>query len=284
MIDPVIADSLHTNVAKVAQEENIGKAIMDHVTNSNELHLPFLHIHLPHFEPVSILGITIDFSISNHLIMLWVAALIMIFLFVWAYNKKKMIPTGITAFLEILVIFVRDEIAVPNLGEKLGKLLTPLILNFFFFILIMNLIGLIPLFTTATGNISVTAGLALITFVVMIGMGIKENGLIGYLKSLIPSGVPIVFAPLMFVVEFIGLFTKPFALTVRLFANMTAGHVVILSFITLIMVFKTIAIAPISVGFALFINVLELLVAVIQAYIFALLSAMFIGMAAHPSH
>ena len=225
MIDPVIADSLHTNVAnvaKVAQEEDIGKAIMDHVTNSDEWHLPFLHIHLPHFEPVNILGITIDFSISNHLVMLWVAALIMILLFVWGYNKKKMIPTGITAFLEILVIFVRDEIAVPNLGEKLGKLLTPLILNFFFFILIMNLIGLIPLFTTATGNISVTAGLALITFVVMIGMGIKENGLIGYLKSLIPSGVPIVFAPLMFVVEFIGLFTKPFALTVRLFANMTA--------------------------------------------------------------
>jgi F-type H+-transporting ATPase subunit a len=118
----------------------------------------------------------------------------------------------------------------------------------------------------------------------MIAQGMRENGVFGYLKSLVPQGIPVVFAPLMFLVEFIGLFTKPFALAVRLFANMTAGHVVILSFISLIIVFKTVLMSPISVAFALFINVLEILVAFIQAYIFSLLSAMFIGMAAHPSH
>lgn len=277
----VVADSIHA----VAQpKENIGQAIMEHVTNSHELHLPFLHIHLPHFEPVNILGLTVDFSITNHLVMMWVAVFILFILFAVLYKKKKMIPSGITALLEILVVFVRDEIAIPNMGEKTGKRLTPLILNFFFFILVMNLMGLIPLFTTATGDLSVTAGLAIISFSVMIGQGIRENGFGGYFKSLIPHGIPVVFAPLMFVVEFIGLFTKPFALAVRLFANMTAGHVVILSFISLIIVFKTVLMSPVSVAFALFINVLEILVALIQAYIFSLLSAMFIGMAAHPSH
>lgn len=277
----VVADTVHA----VAQpKENIGQAIMEHVTNSNELHLPFLHIHLPHFEPVNILGLSVDFSITNHLVMMWVAVFILFILFAVLYNKRKMIPTGVTALLEILVVFVRDEIAIPNMGEKTGKRLTPLILNFFFFILVMNLMGLIPLFTTATGDLSVTAGLAIISFSAMIGQGMRENGFGGYFKSLIPHGIPVVFAPLMFLVEFIGLFTKPFALAVRLFANMTAGHVVILSFVSLIIVFKTVLMSPVSVAFALFINVLEILVALIQAYIFSLLTAMFIGMAAHPSH
>jgi F-type H+-transporting ATPase subunit a len=116
----------------------------------------------------------------------------------------------------------------------------------------------------------------------MIGQGMRENGVFGYFKSLVPHGIPVVFMPLMFLVEFIGLFTKPFALAVRLFANLTAGHVVILSFISLIIVFKAVAMAPVSIAFALFINILEVLVAFIQAYIFSLLSSMFIGMAAHP--
>jgi F-type H+-transporting ATPase subunit a len=226
----------------------------------------------------------VDFSITNHVVMIWIAALTLLIMFGLVYNKRKRVPSGATALMEILVLFVRDEIAIPNMGEKTGRALTPLILNFFFFILVMNFMGLIPLFTTATGNISVTAALALITFFVMIGMGIKENGFFGYFKSLVPHGIPVVFAPLLFVVEFVGLFTKPFALSVRLFANMTAGHVVILSFISLIIVFKTVLMSPVSVSFALFINVLEILVALIQAYIFSLLSAMFIGMAAHPSH
>ena len=281
MPESVAVDS---TIAVAPPNENVGLAIMEHVTNSNEWHLPFLHVHLPQFEPVNIMGMQVDFSITNHLVMIWIAGLILLFLFGVLYNKRKMVPSGITALLEILVVFVRDEIAIPNMGEKTGKRLTPLILTFFFFILTANLMGLIPLFTTATGNISVTAGLALISFSVMIGQGIRENGFMGYFNSLIPQGIPVVFAPLMFVVEFIGLFTKPFALAVRLFANMSAGHVVILSFISLIMVFKTVLMSPVSVAFALFINVLELLVASIQAYIFSLLSAMFIGMAAHPSH
>jgi F-type H+-transporting ATPase subunit a len=282
LVEATIAVSDSTQHA--GHEENVGQAIIAHVSNSSEWHLPFLHLHLPHFPPVNLFGIEIDLSISNHVIMMWIASLLLLFIFTQLYDRRRKVPSGITALLETLILFVRDEIAIPNMGRETGRRLTPLILSFFFFILTMNLMGLIPLFTTATANISVTAGLALVSFFVMIAQGMRENGVFGYLKSLVPQGIPVVFAPLMFLVEFIGLFTKPFALAVRLFANMTAGHVVILSFISLIIVFKTVLMSPISVAFALFINVLEILVAFIQAYIFSLLSAMFIGMAAHPSH
>jgi F-type H+-transporting ATPase subunit a len=281
MTDKVVADSLHQ---AAESDPNVGAYIIDHVSNSSEWHLPMLHVHLPHFEPIQLFGVPLDLSITNHLVMMWIAGLIVFFLFVFGYKKKKMVPSGLTAILESLVLFVRDEIAIPNMGQETGRRLTPLILSFFFMILTMNLIGLIPLFTTATANISVTAGLAIISFLVMIGQGMRENGVFGYFKSLVPHGIPVVFMPLMFLVEFIGLFTKPFALAVRLFANLTAGHVVILSFISLIIVFKAVAMAPVSIAFALFINILEVLVAFIQAYIFSLLSSMFIGMAAHPEH
>ncbi|MEJ2636298.1 MAG: F0F1 ATP synthase subunit A, partial [Calditrichia bacterium] len=147
-----------------------------------------------------------------------------------------------------------------------------------------NFLGLIPLFTTATANISVTAALAIVTFFVTQIMGMVENGIGGYFKNLAPHGIPF---PLLFIIvpiEIFGLFTKPFALAMRLFANMIAGHTVIFALLGLIIALGSIFISPFAVGFAVFIDLLEVLVALIQAYIFTMLSSLFIGMAMHPEH
>jgi F-type H+-transporting ATPase subunit a len=183
----------------------------------------------------------------------------------------------------LLIVFVRDEIAHPTIGKGYEKFL-PYLLTVFFFILTCNFLGLIPYGSTATSNISVTATLAILSFIVIQAGGIIKNGLIGYFKGLIPLGVPVFLLPVMFIVELLGLFTKPFALAIRLFANMTAGHIVILALIGLIFILKTIVVAPVSVAFALFIYLLEILVALLQAYIFTMLSSLFIGMAVHQEH
>jgi F-type H+-transporting ATPase subunit a len=184
----------------------------------------------------------------------------------------------------MLVLFVRDEIAIANLGQKNGKKFAPLIVTFFFFILTCNLMGLIPLFSTPTGNINVTAALAILTLLTGQIFGIKYNGLFKHIKSLVPPGVPLFLLPLLFIIEIMGLLAKHFALIVRLFANMIAGHIVFFALLGLIFVFKSLLVAPVSVGFALFVDLLEILVAFIQAYIFTLLSAIFIGMSLHPEH
>jgi len=196
--------------------------------------------------------------------------------------KKKRVPTGITNFLELFVIFIRDEIAVNALGKEDGRKMTPLFCTFFFFILILNLMGLIPIFVTATANINVTAGLALITLSFMIFGAIYKNGVSGFLKAVTPSGVPIPILILLVPIEVLGLFIKAFALTIRLFANMLAGHIVILSLLGLIVLMGFAALP--AVLLALFINLLEIFIALLQAYIFTLLSAMFIGQTYHPEH
>jgi len=156
----------------------------------------------------------------------------------------------------------------------------------FFFILACNLFGLIPGMATATGNISVTAGLAIIAFVVIQASGIREFGLLQHMKNLVPPGLPLWLIPIMFALELLSMFIKPFALCIRLFANMMAGHVVILAFISLIFILNQVwfAVAPLSIAFALFVYVLEILVAFLQAYIFTMLTAQFIGMSVHPAH
>lgn len=264
---------------------NLGDYIRHHMQNSYEWDLPLIGpVHLPTFEPFTIFGIQVNLSISLHVVMLWIASLLIILAFWFSFRKPRPVPRGLAAMLESLVLFVRDEIAIPNLGEKNGKNMTPFLCTLFFFILVLNLMGLIPLFSTATSNISVTAGLAIVTFLLTQLYGMKENGVIGYLKSLVPHGVPVFLLPIMIPIEILGLFTKPFALAVRLFANMTAGHTVIYALLGLIAVLATLFVSPISVSFALFINLMELLIAFIQAYIFTVLSALFIGMAMHPEH
>jgi F-type H+-transporting ATPase subunit a len=266
------------------QEENVGEFIVHHVTNSNEWNIFGYHLPLPQFEPVTILGIQIDFSITNHVVMIWLAALFLILAFGISFRKRSLVPKGFAAILEMLILFVRDEIAIPNLGKEDGKKFTPLIGTFFFFVLTCNLMGLIPLFTTPTGNINITAAMALITLGTGQVFGIIRHGFFGHIKALVPSGVPIALIPLMFVIELMGLLAKHFALLMRLFANMVAGHIVIFAFLALIVIFKSFFAAPFSIGFAIFVNFLEILVGFIQAYVFTMLSTLFIGMSLHPEH
>ena len=226
-----------------------------------------------------------DLSITNHVVFMWLAAIILIATFyaVSKNYKKSFLPKGLSNVMEVLVVFVKDEIAKPTIGKGYEKFL-PYLLTVFFFILVCNFLGLIPGGATATSNISVTATLAIISFIVIQAGGIMKNGAFGYFKGLIPGGLPIVLVPIIFVIEILGLFTKPFALAIRLFANMTAGHIVIMALLGLIFILQTVFVAPVSVAFALFIYLLEILVSLIQAYIFTMLSALFIGMAVHQDH
>lgn len=270
-----VTDTLH-------QAKDVGSDwIMHHILDSHELDFaPFGSIALPH---LSLFGV--DISITKHVVFLWIVAILLVIAFKIAANayKKSMIPHGISNFLEVLIVFVRDEIAKPTIGKGYEKFL-PYLLTVFFFILFSNFLGLLPNSATITSNISVTVTLAVISFLVVQAGGMMKNGTLGYFKGLIPSGVPAWLLPIMFIVEILGLFTKPFALAIRLFANMTAGHIVILALIGLIFFMQTLFVAPVSIAFALFIYLLEILVALIQAYIFTMLSSLFIGMAVHQEH
>ncbi len=267
---------------QTADKVDIGGTILHHITNSNEIELPFIGaVHLPHFADIHIGGLTINLSPTKHVVMMWLVALLLLFVFT-ILSRPRMIPRGLYNFFEALVVFIREEIVRPNFGSKTDRYVH-YFLTIFFFILFMNLLGLIPYGSTATGNIAVTATLAICTFILTQAVAIQSQGLVGFLKHL-TAGVAWWLWPIMVPVEIVGLFTKPFALSVRLFANMTAGHVVILSLIGLIFVLKTFWVAPVSVAFALFIYVLELFVSFLQAYIFTLLSALFIGMGIHHAH
>jgi len=244
--------------------------ILHHVMDSHEWHLPFMApVHLPSF-------------LSLHALMILFCALLLLVLFLGVYRKNDRVPTGITNLLEAFVQFIRDEVAVPSLGEEEGERLTPLLCTFFFFILSLNLIGQIPLFSVATANISVTAPLALVTFYLMTVDTVRKNGLIGFVKAFIPPGVPPLVLVLIIPLEILGVFIKTFALMVRLFANMIAGHMVILCLLGLIVLFGAWALPAIVL--AVGISLLEILVVFLQAYIFVLLSAVFIGQMYHPEH
>jgi F-type H+-transporting ATPase subunit a len=243
-----------------------------------------------HHLPVKVsrtdgLPISLDLSITKHLVFLWLAALLLILVVRKAAknNMKSLVPKGIGNAMEVLIVYIRDEVVLPNIGEQ-GKAMLPIFLTIFFFILSCNLLGLVPFSATATSSISVTAGLAILAFFIIQISGIKKNGFFGYFKGLIPPHMPVALLPIIIVVEFLGILTKPFALCIRLFANMTAGHVVILSLFGLIFVFKSAFVSPVSVGFSLFMYLLELLVALLQAYIFTILTALFTGMAIHQEH
>jgi F-type H+-transporting ATPase subunit a len=266
------------------EQPGLGDYIIHHLQDRHEWNVLGYHVQLPTFPPVHVLGLELDFSISLHVLMMWIVSLILILTFGLLFRKSRLVPSGFAAILESVVLFIRDEIAIPNVGLKDGMKITPLLSTMFFFILSCNLIGLIPLFSTATGNITVTASLAIITFFTTQIMGMVKNGVLGYFKNLVPHGIPF---PLLFIIvpiEIFGLFTKPFALAMRLFANMIAGHTVIFALIGLIIAIGSVLVAPFAVAFAIFINFLEILVAFIQAYIFTMLSSLFIGMAMYPEH
>lgn len=272
------ADTLHA-AAEHAEGKVDFKELIAHVHDSHELDLPFLgHVHLPAFPPVEIAGITVDFSITKHVVFLWVAALLLCVLAIAAAqrNRTARVPRGLGNLVEVFVVFIRDEIVVPNMGPG-GLKYMPYLLTTFFFILIMNLLGLVPYGASATGNVSVTAGLALVAFVMIQAAAIRAQGFGHYLAHL-TGGVHWALWPIMIPIEILGLFTKPFALCIRLFANMTGGHIVIVSLIGLIFIFQSYIVAVGPVGFVLGILLLELFVAFLQAYVFTMLTSLFMGL------
>ncbi len=186
--------------------------------------------------------------------------------------------------LEVYILFIRNDVVYVNMDKENADRLMPFFLTVFFFILACNLFGLIPSGHTPTGNVNVTAGLAIIAFFVIQGMGIARNGFFKHLKAMVPSGLPVFVIPIMIPVEIISMLTKPFALCIRLFANMVAGHAVILAFFGLIFMAKSYIIAPLPLAGVLFISLLEVFIAHLQAFIFTILTVMFTSMTIHPSH
>jgi len=233
-------------------------------------------------------NLPLDLSMTKAVIGMLVAALIGLLLFLSlarSYRKSGIShPKGIQSFLEPIILFIRDDVAIPNIGLHKYEKYMPYLLSVFFFILINNLMGLIPFpppfGANVTGNIAVTFVLAICTFIITQFSGNKA-----YWKHIfVPPGVPLWLLPVMIPVEIIGLFSKPGALMIRLFANITAGHIIILSLISLIFIFNSLSVAPVSIIFVIFMDFLELLVAFLQAYIFTLLSSLFIGMAMPEQH
>jgi F-type H+-transporting ATPase subunit a len=272
----VIVDSLQNTKAGSSSDW-----ILHHVMDGNYLDFsPFFKLYLPHFE---LFGL--DLSITRHVIFMWLGSILLFWVMtrVAKAYKSSMVPKGFTNFWEVFIVFVRDEIAKPTIGKGFEKFL-PYLLTAFFFILFGNFIGLVPFSATFTSNIAVTATMAIFSFLFTQIGGIRNNGLFGYFKGLIPHGVPVLLLPIMIIVEFLGLLTKPFALAIRLFANMTAGHIVVYALISLIFVMQSVAWAGLAIPMALFIYSLEILVALLQAYIFTILSGLFIGMAVHQEH
>jgi F-type H+-transporting ATPase subunit a len=226
-----------------------------------------------------------DFSITRNVASMWMGMIILLIIFISvssSYKKRQgQAPKGLQSLLEPVVMFVRDDVAIPNIGVKYARYI-PLLLTMFFFILINNLLGLVPFFPggfNLTGNIAVTLVLSAITLVVVNVSGNKY-----YWKHIFAPDIPLWLYIIMVPVEIIGVVSKPFALMIRLFANITAGHIIVLSLISLIFIFKTLWVSPASVLFVVFMDTIELLVAFLQAYIFTMLTALFIGMAVEEHH
>ena len=300
--------------AEAAKEGfNAGEVIIGHVSNSGIDH-PL--IHLP-----TIFGI--DFSVTKHVFMLWLVAIFVFLVVTFTVRRylrqDRRIPSGFMNALEAVVEFVRDTIVQPNVGKKWVNTWAPLVLTFFVFILCANAVGLIPIFdvlglldhtvlhtaedsflkkllhggTTATANFNVTAGLATVTFGAIIVAGTKAHGFIQHWKNLVPHGLAWPIYILLIPIEIMGMFVRPFALTMRLAANMTGGHIAILAILSFVFLFTEMsgtALAGIGVGIgvsvplAVGISALEIIVVLVQAYVFTLLTAVFIGMAIHAHH
>ena len=274
--------------------------ITPHITDAHTLDYPCFHsgfvceYELPRWNPIHIGRFALDLSPTRHVVMLWIAALLCIvttLLALRAHNRRTReakAPSGFGNGLEALVLYLRNEVVLPNVGAH-GNGYVPYLLTLFFFILFANLLGLVPYGATATGNISVTWTLAIVTFFVIELAGVKAQGK-AYINTIIfwphdmSLGMKLFISPILTPIEIIGKLTKPFALAIRLFANMVSGHVVLLALISLIFTFATWILVPVPIAMAIGISMLELFVAFLQAFIFTLLSSVFIGLIREGAH
>ena len=274
--------------------------ITPHISDSHTLDYPCLktgfvcEYELPRWNPIHIGRFALDISPTRHVVMLWIAATLCIvttLLALRAHNRRTRegkAPSGFGNGLEALVLYLRNEVIIPNVGPH-GNGYVPYLLTLFFFILFANLLGLVPYGSTATGNISVTATLAIVTFFVIEIAGMKAQGK-AYFNTIVfwphdmSLGMKLFISPILTPIEIVGKLTKPFALAIRLFANMTAGHVVLLALISLIFTFGSWFLVPVPILMAIGISFLELFVAFLQAFIFTLLSTVFIGLIREGAH
>lgn len=274
------------------EQINIGEIIFHHTSDASEIETPFGVIHLPHWNDVQIGGLVVNFSPTKHVVFMILAAALV--LLTMAVAKRGLIrqraheqaPTGFPGFIEQIVLWLRNDVVIANIGPD-GAKYAPFIVGLFFFILYMNLLGLLPWGATATGNLAVTATLAILVFLVVEIGGMIKLGLKGYLGTIFmhvpgmsgPGAVAISLA--MAPIEILGKLVKPFALAVRLFGNMTAGHFVVLALLGIILFFGNWIIGGVAAPVIAAIMLLETLVAALQAYVFALLASTFIGLMQH---
>jgi F-type H+-transporting ATPase subunit a len=229
----------------------------------------------------------IDFGLSTHLVMLWIICAVVTAALSFAARSRSSAGVVLRGAVEAVVLYLRDEVLHPIFHEHTDIYL-PYFLTLFFFILTSNLIGLVPGAHAITANISVTASLAICTFLMIQFAGVKEQGAISYVKHIVPGGVPLLLWPMLFAIECFGMLVKCFSLCIRLFANIIAGHIVSLAFLSVIFIFAEaskvvgLAVSPAAVGLALFVVTLDVLVSFLQAYIFTMLTALFVGAAVHP--
>ncbi len=287
-------------------EPSLGDMIMHHVTDSYVWESPFGIVHMPRWRPIHLGGLTIDLSPTKHVVMMLIAAVLLCIVMIWTAQRahppaRERAPRGLANVIEAFVIFIRDEVALANIGHG-GEKYVPYVLTLFFFVLFTNMLGLLPWAATATANLSVTATLAFLSLLIIEVSGFRTLGPAGYARTIFyaPPGMNPIARALMLVimtpVEILGKLAKPFALAIRLFANMNAGHFVILALIGLAVTAGAIfhsttspilgalvaalpVLAPIVMGVAIL--ALELFVAVLQAYIFAMLTSVFIGLIRH---
>ncbi len=281
-----------------SEQLNIGEMVLHHTADAWSIDLePFTTIHLPRWPDLHLGPLTVNLSPTKHVVFMVLAALL-VFLTMWIgarsidrRRREGKAPKGFGNAVEAMVLYVRNEIAIANIGHD-GAKFAPLILTLFFFILYANLLGLLPWGSSATGNLAVTGALAILVFLTVEIGGMLKLGPKGYMRTLFPQlpglggagGAAMSVA--MFPIEVLGKLVKPFALAVRLFGNMTAGHFVILSLFGIIFLFGQLYVWNVGIGIVTAtlvtgIMMLELIVALLQAYVFALLSAVFIGLMQH---
>jgi F-type H+-transporting ATPase subunit a len=269
--------------------------IMHHLANSQFVEYPcwsasyICSFELPHFAPVHVGPVALDFSPTKHLFFMVLSSVLISLVFILSANairraqKAGRHATGFPGAMEATALYIRQEVILPNVGHH-GEAFVPYLLTTFFFILVCNLLGLVPWGATATGNIAVTGGLAVLAFLVIEIAGMRALGFAGYMHTIffLPPGLPTILKPVILVImtpiELIGKLAKPFALAVRLFANMTAGHALVLALIGLTFTFQSYLVGVGASFMATAIMALEVFVAFLQAFVFTLLVSVFIGL------